>query len=448
MQATWKTQLSLNRHLVIVGAALAMLAAMILLRESAQLQVVGYAATLFVVLFAYKLDYLHPAVAYLIPWLTILFFSTIPISRYAHGLDLATGRALLSAMLAWLASTTLAPVVSPADDLVRERPQLEVRPGFGNAILLAFMILYGFAALNVAVSGYVPIVSLIATGDSGYMYFGIPSVYGAFLAYANALGCLVFYAYLCGRRRIYLLLFLSIIVLHVAFVTRQNVITLAAEAFVIRFLTIRRTSRVAVVGIIVLGLLGFSLFGELRSGDIKAVIGVQPEYMWIPTSLIWMYAYSYFNVLNLDNMITQSGAPLFNGVMWESLLPSVLRGDPDPGTYLEISTMTVSSYIYPVYMDVGPVGLVIVTVLFGYATTWVYRRALQRRRFVDVATYACLLYCALLSFFSNFWLYLPVIFQLFFFRVFHAVLFIPSTGEPRPASLALGGARQLSQSQP
>jgi len=368
-------------------------------------------------------------------------------SRYAHSLELPTGRALLVAMITWLASTTLAPVVSAADGLVRERPQLEVRPGFGNAVFLAFMILYGFAALNVAVSGYVPLLSLITTGDSGYMYFGIPSVYGAFLAYANALGCLVFYVYLCGRRRIYLLLFLSILVLHVAFVTRQNIVTLAAEAFVIRFLTIRRTSRVAIVAIVVLGLLGFSLFGELRSGDIKEVIGIEPEYMWVPTSLIWMYAYSYFNVLNLNNMIVQSGAPLFNGVMWESLLPSVLRGDPDPGTYLEISTMTVSSYIYPVYMDVGPVGLVIVTALFGYATTWVYRRALQRRRFVDIATYACLFYCALLSFFSNFWLYLPVIFQLFFFRVFHAVLFLPSTGEPRPADLALG-ARQLSQSQP
>jgi oligosaccharide repeat unit polymerase len=210
---------------------------------------------------------------------------------------------------------------------------------------------------------------------------------------------------------------------------------------------IRRTSRVAIVGIVVLGLLGFSLFGELRSGDIKEVIGVEPEYMWVPTSLIWMYAYSYFNVLNLNNMIVQSGAPLFNGVMWQSLLPSVLRGDPDPGTYLEISTMTVSSYIYPVYMDIGGVGVVIVTALFGYVTTLVYRRALQRRRFVDIATYACLFYCALMSFFSNFWLYLPVIFQLFFFRVFHALLFIPSTGEPRQASLAVG-VRQLSQSQP
>jgi oligosaccharide repeat unit polymerase len=447
MEAAWKSQLSVHRHLVIVGAALAMLTALVLLRESAQLLVVGYAATLCVVLFAYKLDYLHPAVAYLVPWLTILFFSTVPISKYAHSLELPTGRTLLAAMLAWLASTTLAPVVSAADEVVRERPRLEVRPGFGNAIIMAFMILYGFAALNVAVSGYVPLISLITSGDSGYAYFGIPSVYGAFLAYANALGCLVFYAWLCGRRRIYLLLFLSIVVMHIAFVTRQNVITLLAEAFVIRSLTIRRTSRLTIVGIVAVGLLGFSLLGELRSGDINEVIGVEPEYSWIPTSLIWLYAYSYFNVLNLNNMILQSGAPLFNGVMWQSLLPSVLRGDPDPGTYLELSTMTVSSYIYPVYMDVGGVGVVIVTALFGYVTTLVYRQALRRRRFVDVATYACLFYCALLCFFSNFWLYLPVIFQLFFFRAFHFLLFIPSAGPAGRSSLVMG-ARQLSQSQP
>jgi hypothetical protein len=39
--------------------------------------------------------------------------------------------------------------------------------------------------------------------------------------------------------------------------------------------------------------------------------------------------------------------------------------------------------------------------------------------------------CALLSFFSNFWLYLPVIFQLFFFWIFHIVLFAPAAGRAR-----------------
>ncbi len=441
MHSTTVSESSLHRHLLVAGAALAMLVGIVVLRESSQLLVLGCVAALFVVVFAYKLDYLHPAVTYLVPWLTILFFSTVPISKYSHDLELSTARVLMVAILAWLLSTTAAspvPLFVPkvADDAgyMRERPQLEVVSGFGTGVLMGFMILYAFAAVNVAAAGYVPLISLIATGDSGYDTFGLPSVYGAFLAYANALGCLAFYAYLCGRRRIYLLLFLSVLALHIAFVTRQNMITLLAEAFVIRCLTISRMSKKAIVVVVGLGLLGFSAFGQLRGADITQTIGVTQDYMWVPLSLIWLYAYSYFNVLNLNNMVVVSGAPFFDGTMWQSLLPTVLRPDVDHGSFLEIESMTVSSYIYPVFMDIGAIGVVIYTALFGFITTAVYRRALQRRRFVDSATYACLFCCSLLSFFSNFWLYLPVIFQLFFFWLFHFFLFRPAAARSRWAS--------------
>jgi oligosaccharide repeat unit polymerase len=436
MQTVTVPDSSLNRNILVAGAALVMLVGIVVLRESSQLLVLGCVASLFVVVFVYKMDYLHPAVTYLVPWLTILFFSMVPISRYSHDLELSTARVLLAAILAWLLVTTGVGVVptimrQPAARHVEERPDLEVVGGFGSGIFTAFMILYALAALNVAVSGYVPLLSLIQTGDSNYMYFGIPSVYGAFLAYANALGCLAFYAYLCGRRRVYLWMFLSVLVLHLAFVTRQNIITLLAEVFVIRSLTVGRASRATIVVVVVLGLLGFSALGELRSGDIKDIIGVVPEYRWVPTSAIWLYAYSYFNVLNLNNMVVESGAPYFDGVSLQSLLPSVLRPDEDHGTYLELETMTVSSYIYPVYMDIGASGVVLYTALFGFATTIAYRHALQRRRFIDSATYACLFCCSLLSFFSNFWLYLPVIFQLFFFWLFHLLLFKPAAARGR-----------------
>jgi oligosaccharide repeat unit polymerase len=436
MYAAHFSESGFHRHLLVAGAALALLVGVIILRDASELLVLGCAAGVFLVVFAYKLDYLHPAVIFLVPWLTILFFSTVPISRYAHGLELSTARLLLAAMAAWMLSTSgvaAASVVGRelSGRAMSERPQFEVIDGFGTAVLMAFAIFYALCGLNVALAGYVPLVSLLTTGDSGYDTFGIPSVYGAFLAYANALGCLAFYAYLCGRRRIYLWLFLSVLAVHFVFVTRQNLITLLAEAFVIRSLTTGRASRKTIILIAVLGLLGFSALGALRGADIAQTIGVVPEFTWVPVSLIWLYAYSYFNVLNLNNMVVESGAPFFDGTMWQTLLPTVLRPDADHGSYLEISAMTVSSYIYPVYMDVGPAGVAIYTVLFGLATTVVYRRALRRRRFIDIATYACLFMCALLSFFSNFWLYLPVIFQLFFFWIFHIVLFAPAAGRAR-----------------
>ena len=61
----------------------------------------------------------------------------------------------------------------------------------------------------------------------------------------------------------------------------------------------------------------------------------------LPTIIVWLYAYSYFNVLNLENMITRSGAPFYDGSMWRQLLPSVLRPASVHASYLQLTSMNV-----------------------------------------------------------------------------------------------------------
>jgi oligosaccharide repeat unit polymerase len=408
--------------------------------DPATFVIVACSACLLICASLYKFDYLHPAVAYLVPWLLILLFSIIPISSHARPVEAATYALLLANMFAWMFGCISAPAASKPHRSkmsipYQSTPLSEFRSNFGPTVAAGFVILYAFAAVNVLIAGYVPLLSLVTTGDSRYWEFGVPSVYGAFLAYANALGCLAFYIYLRSGRRKYLVLFLSVLVMHFAFVTRQNIATLLVEAFVIRGLSAKRFSTFTIIWTIALALVAFSALGTLRSGDIKTIIGVQPQYNWIPTSLIWVYAYSYFNALNIDNMIAASGAPYFDGYMWQSLLPSVLRPDVDHGSYLEISSMNVSSYVFPVYIDIGT-GVVMWTFVVALLTAIAYRRAVTLCRFIDVAAYSCLFFCAFLSFFTNCWLYLPVIFQLLFFWIFHSVLFRPKASklEVVPAS--------------
>jgi oligosaccharide repeat unit polymerase len=388
--------------------------------------IVACSACLLICLCLYKFDYLHPSVAYLLPWMLILVFSVIPISSHARPVEQATYTLLLANMFSWMFGCISSPPVSSHRDRANIPTQstflTEFRGNFGPTFAVGIFILYAFAAVNVLLAGYVPLWSLLTTGDSHYWEFGVPSVYGAFLAYANALGCLAFYIYLRSHRRKYLIFFLSVIVMHVAFVTRQNIATLIVEAFVIRSLSAKRFSRFTLIGSIAIALVAFSALGTLRSGSIKDIIGVQPQYNWIPTSLIWVYAYSYFNALNIDNTIAASGAPYFDGYMWQSLLPTVFRPDVDHGSYLEIASMNVSSYVFPVYIDIGN-GVVLWTFIVSLLTAAAYRRAVTLNRFIDVAIYSCLFFCAFLSFFTDCWLYLPVIFQLFFFWAFHLVLF-------------------------
>lgn len=385
----------------------------------------------------YRLDYLHPSVVYVFPWLMILVFSIIPISMHARPIEQITYEVLLGNLFAWLLGCVGAgpgPLRGPPGRVRAEGAdsRSDLRSNFDSTMTAAFVFLYAFAALNVLLAGYVPLLSLVTSGDSRYADFGVPSLYGAFLAYANALGCVAFYLYLRSDRRKYLLFFLSILAMHLAFVTRQNLITLLIEAFVLRSFMVKRFSRLTMIWSITLFLVAFSAIGTLRSGDIKEVIGVQPQFKWVPTSLIWVYAYSYFNALNIDNTIAISGAPYFDGYMWQTLLPTILRPDADHGPYLEISSMNVSSYVFPVYIDIGK-GVVPWTFLLGLVTTIVYKRAITLGRFIDVATYACLFFCALLSFFVDFWLYLPVIFQVFFFWMFHLTLFKPAAAEVHAA---------------
>ncbi|MDP8984383.1 MAG: oligosaccharide repeat unit polymerase [Pseudomonadota bacterium] len=417
--------------------AVAVLAAAISEVNSTGLIIVACSVCLLICAAFYKFDYLHPVLAYLLPWLMILVFSIVPISAHARPMEPATYNVLLITMFAWMAGCVISPAAPAArgslSSNIRGLPLLsEFRASFGLTVGIAFVVLYVFAAINILLAGYIPLLSLITTGNSRYDEFGVPSVYGAFLAYANALGCIAFYIYLRSGRRTYLSLFVSVLLMHLAFVTRQNIATLLIEAFVIRSISVKRFSRFTMIWSIAISLLAFAALGALRSGDIKQIIAVEPQFDWIPSSLIWVYAYSYFNALNIDNMIATSGAPFFDGYMWQSLIPTAFRPDLDHGTYLEIANMTVSSYILPVYIDIGK-GVALWTMAVGYVTTFAYQRAFQRSRFVDLATYGCLYFCALFSFFSNCWLYLPVIFQLVFFWIFHVLLFVPQSRATHPA---------------
>jgi oligosaccharide repeat unit polymerase len=414
------------RMLIILSAGLAVMVAALWLSDSEELTSVAFGAGI-VVLAANRFDYLHPAVAYLTPWLAILFFSTLPISDYSRNLNISTTQFLLVAIFTWLLATLRVPV-SPSESpmrqtaqsrSVRDRTPRRLRIG----IVVGFVLLYSFAALSIAYAGYVPLLQLFAGNGSGYAEFGIPGVYGAFLAYSNAMACLALYNYLLRKRGFYLFLYFSVLAMHLLLVSRQNLVTLLVEGFVIRSLLVRRISGTGIAIAIVLALSALAALGDLRSGNLGEVIGLSEDYDWVPSGFLWLYAYSYFNALNLENMMSHSGAPFFDGSMWGALLPSFLRPQIDHGNYLELEALNVASYIYPIYLDVGPVGVVVCTALFGWLTSVIYRRALRRYQFVDVSSYACLYGCAVLSFFVNFWFYLPVIFQIVFFRVFHALLF-------------------------
>ena len=418
------TTTSLERLFILIATGLCCASSIGAFRITPWLVGIIVFAVLGLLIIVYQFDYLHPTVGFVLPWLTIVGFSMVPISQNARQLSPDTYELVLSVVFVWMIFTVGAPIGTNATNANRDKINYR-SPRPKNLLLMTagFLLLYLLATLNVAVSGYIPLVALLLTGDSGYADFGIPTFYGFFFAYANALAALAFYVYLKSNDKRSLLLFLSVAAIHILFVTRQHLLTLLVEAFVIRCFTKAPLSKLRLLVIVAICFVGLDFIGSLRSGDIRDTIHIADEYKWIPGAIAWLYAYSYFNVLNLENTMAVSDAPYFDGTMLQTILPSVLRPELTHKAIFEIPALNILSYIYPVYLDIGFYGVLMFTALVAWMTARVYKRALKRRRFGAIAFYSFFFYSAILSFFTAFWLYLPVLFQVVFFWLFDRVFF-------------------------
>jgi oligosaccharide repeat unit polymerase len=384
---------------------------------------IGLASTLFamyavLVLVLRRFAYLDPIICFVFPWSIVVSFLAIDLTRYNRPITAAT-LALIGCCIAawgWIGGI----VARSMERKVNYEISYERKPRYFKILVIGYLLL---TALNIYLARFIPLISLLTTGDSMYFHFGVPGLYGFYNAYANALGALAFYLWAKERNRIALMVFFFICGMFVLCVTRQNLISLLCEAVIIFSLVRHPFGLMRVAFVILAVLMIFSIIGELRSGDIRAIAQVKPEYEWVPQSVVWPYSYGYFNLLNLDNTVVNSKAPYFDGFSFATLMPSRWRPEFDHPAYLETSQFTVSSYLYSVYLDLGMAGAVIWTIFWGFVTAYAYNRARQQRSFFWVATYAVLFFCALFSFSINFWTYLPIIFQIPFFFIIERFVF-------------------------
>jgi len=372
-----------------------------------------------------KFDYLNPLIAFLLPWIGISMFANMGISKYARPLSGKTHAILLAVQVVAVGGYFLARHAGPATG--RKRLKCNV-----NHAVFCFV---AFTLFNIAVAGYVPLIRGIATGDTEYLTFGVHGVFGLYNAFANALAVFSFFLYLKRGGKRYLWICVAVLSVFVLFVTRQNLLSVIVENFVVYGLVRGRIRRRTLALGAALLLVLFALAGTWRSGDIKEIAGVREEYAWVPDPVIWVYGYSYFTALNLDNVISDPKFPAFDGSSLFGLMPSFLRPKVSYANQTrELSQFTVYSYIAPIYADIGIAGVL----LFTFAMCWwgaqSYQRARQERSFYSIAKYAVLFYCALFSFFVNYWLFLPIIAQIPILKVFSRYGFRPEIRSRRSAA--------------
>jgi len=183
-----------------------------------------------------RLDYMNPIWAFCIPWLLVCFFATSEISKFSRPIANSTAfymvfglsLALMLASLSWpgLRSGHQARAPKTVVSLARLEMVLQY----------ATLIYVGITVLEIAVSGYVPLLQGLSGGQFDYLDFGIRSVHGL----ANALACAIFtssiYGFTVSRRRSFLVAAAIVIFCFILLFTRQNLVTLAVQGSVLFFL--------------------------------------------------------------------------------------------------------------------------------------------------------------------------------------------------------------------
>lgn len=363
---------------------------------------------------AKSLDYLDPFVVFLLPWLLILSLTLLPISRYAKEIHPETYRLTFVAIFSGLVVEG-----GPMRRRKLEKPgaaqkRLRLRLSSDTWLGILKALFLSLTLLNIVLAGYIPLIQGIRTGETGYTDFGVHGLYGFYLAFSNALALFYLFLYLTIKKKSYLFNYFFILFIFILFVTRQNVLSTSIESLAVYSLAKRRI-RWQSIGLFLATLcVFFSILGSFRSGSIKNIAQIDERYQWIPEPLIWIYAYSYFNIANVDKLIMTSGAPYYDGSSLAGLIPSFIRPTYNADLYLEVPMFNVSSYLYPLYQDVGTWGVLLFTLPVMWFSHRRFRQAKTVKRFDYIASYSVLYFCAGFSFFVNFWFYLPVIFQLVF----------------------------------
>jgi len=360
-----------------------------------------------------KFNYYKPNFAFLAPWILIYFFQILPITIYSRSLNPITIQLISLPLVIGL-------IFLPKIGLKRSFEIISLKRISNRNYKIALIICYTLFFINVAYSGFLPLLRLILEGSSDYFDYGIKGVNGLFYAYANAFGVLNYYLFIHDRKKKYLYVILSILVIFLLCLTRQNIISLIVEIAVLHALCSKPLNKAKLITYVVIILIGFGILGESRSGDIREIMGLKKEYYWLPNSFIWIYAYFFFNVLNLDNIVTSGNYALFDFSSLSSLLPSFLRGTAsDDLSSLEVVNFTISSYIQPIFIDFGFWGVLLITFIVVFLTVIAYEKAIILKNFGAIGIYVVLFFCASFSFFINFWFYLPIIFQIPFVMIFN-----------------------------
>ena len=289
-------------------------------------------------------------------------------------------------------------------------------------IKLAKIILLSVFVLEVAYSGGVPLLWKFIGSSKNYISYGIPSLHGAFNGLLICLGAYNIYK---KRKESFVYILIGILIL-----SRQVIISMFIEAIMCMILDpnkkLKKKNKRKIILYVVLLLSLFTILGNFRSGNntMNNVFKPKEEYENLSDTTKWVYSYMTFSISNFNNLTRITDGNINKGAsMLNELLPTVLLEKVNINTkykvfYLVSLNYTVSTYMPPIYLDYGKNGIIIFSVFMAFIGCLFYKKYEKNKESIkNKLLYSVFIHNVLLLFFSNMFLYLPIIVQFIYIPI-------------------------------
>ena len=373
---------------------------------------------------------LHPLVLFGSVWLGVLFLYLMRLSKVLIATDeeiLHSVALILVPSLVVIAGTGLFFFVAPK--VLTQRQHLMTVGDEAQDLatlkrrLRKWLVVWAvISAVEVIVSGGVPLFWLVLRIPKTYFDFGIQSLHGLVNSLILALGLSYagIFAKYGGRR--YLLCSAGIVAWSILLITRSMMMVCLIQAGMVLVLYRGIPARLAVkiVASALLIVVGFGIIGDARSGAVNFRELAQPTASypdWLPSGVLWVYIYLTTPLNNLTYTVASvrpannllfpnTAAPLFPSVI-RSLVYSDASGSYLSGELVDSAFNVSTAFVGP-FEDYGAAGIIGFSAFISWLSLFYWRRI----NFRDQLIYVVLAQCLVLSVFYNHFFSLPIITQI------------------------------------
>lgn len=276
-----------------------------------------------------------------------------------------------------------------------------------KVIILLFII-------QIVYSRGVPLIWIFTNKSLNYFNFGISSLTGMF---NGLLICLAVYCLYFKNKDAILYLAISVLMLN-----RQVLLAIIIE-YVLLLIIRKKVNLSKIFKIIIITIIIFGALGNIRTGNetFERVFESKENFKKIPTTIKWVYAYTTFSITNIDNLVTQDRKGQFNyGISTlKGFLPTIVLDKAEieekyNPIYLEKINFNVSTYMKELYLDFGVIGIILFNLIISIFSCRLYRKSKLKKSFMNNLMYAVCLHNIIMLYFTNMFIYLPVIVQFIF----------------------------------